>query len=247
MILRHPGRTGVALVTAFVLWPGELPARSGHDSGTDIESWSDLPRASAVRDPVFAILLGLLESDGYGTLTRDSLERELKRFGGRTRVPYTKVESIVRKRPEAGQGPEVLLLFGTALRVRVPYSILGYHPGRIEASASCRMRERSLGALRVKSEALEDVRLFSMEDGRLDIDIDGWFDRIAGASLDDMRINHLAVVRYRGRLIGLGIGLNPRGLNRCGAFDFAADKVLFPLPPVLVAACKALRSQPRPG
>lgn len=248
-MLAHLRRRSLATTAAFGLC---LAAASAHPGvgppGSDIASWTDLPRAAAVKDPVFAILLGLLESDGYGTLTRAELDRELGRTGARTRLPYREVETIVRTQLDSGPGSEVTLRFAAAVRVRIPYSILGYHPGRIQSTALCRLREYSLGAISLRNPpaALQDVRLFSVEEGTLDVDIDGWFDALAGRRLDDMRLQRLAVVRYQGRRIGLGVGLNPKGANRCGAFDFAADDVVFPLPPALQAACKALRSVPPP-
>jgi len=194
-----------------------------------------LPFASSVKDPVYAVLLGLLDSESFGLLSREHLEREMRRTGTTTRLPYQKVAWVSRQSREPGQVSEITLEFLGPIKVPVPYSILGYHPGNVLASPTCRLREWKLGelALGAQGERFDDVRLLAVEEGQLQVDIDRLVDLLAGSALDDTRLSGLAVLRHRGRRLGVAFGYNDEARARYGVFDFAADKILIPVPAAL--------------
>ncbi len=210
--------------------------RSGEISTEMRELPDPLPFASSVKDPIFAILLGLLDTDSYGLLSRAHIERELSRRRASTRLPYQKVAQVWRSRALGpGPGSEIALEFVGPVKVPVPYSILGYRPGKVIASPTCLLLERRLGdvALGLRGERFEDVRLLTLEEGELQVDIDGLVDLLAGPALDDTRVTGLAVLRHQGRRLGVAFGYNEDALPRYGVFDFAADKILIPLPAAL--------------
>jgi hypothetical protein len=194
-----------------------------------------LPFASSVKDPVFAILLGLLDTESFGLLSRAHLEREIARRKTTTRLPYHEVTQVWRRSREDGPGSDIALEFLGPVKVPVPYSILGYRPGDIRTSATCRLRERKLGdiALGPSGERFEDVRLLTLEEGALEVDIDALVDLLAGGALDDTRVTGLAVLRQNGRRLGVAFGYNEDERARYGVFDFGADKILIPLPAAL--------------
>jgi hypothetical protein len=194
-----------------------------------------LPFAPSVKDPVFAILLGLLDTESHGRLSREHLEREIARRKTATRLPYQKVALVSRRAREDGPGSDIALEFLGPVKVPVPYSILGYRPGDILATASCRLRERKLGdvALGARGDRFEDVRLLTVEEGGLQVDIDALVDLLAGGALDDTRVTGLAVLRHQGRRLGVAFGYNDDERARYGVFDFGADKILIPLPAAL--------------
>jgi hypothetical protein len=216
----------LALVLAPVLAAAATPTR-------DLAEIPDpLPFAASVKDPVFAILLGLLDGERYGLLSREHLEREIARRQMPTRLPYRKVAQVWRRGRDGTDESDVALEFLGALKVPVPYSILGYRPGDIRASALCRLHERKLGdvALGPRGERFEDVRLLTLEEGEMEVDIDALVDFLAGSALDDTRVTGLAVLRHQGRRLGVAFGYNRDGGPRFGVFDFEADKILIPLP-----------------
>lgn len=202
-----------------------------------------LPIERSVKDPVFAILIGLLDSEGYGQITRERLDEEIRRLGGKTRLPYQKVAWVARRALEPGRTAEVTLRFQGPFKASVPYSILGYHPGHVEAAPACRFREWSLGevTLGARGARFDAVHLFSLEEGSLLVDIDGWLDFLAGRALDDTIVTGLAVLRQGERRFGLAFGANRRGELRSGVLDFRSDKVLFPAPPELKGVAADLR------
>jgi hypothetical protein len=142
------------------------------------------------------------------------------------------VSQVWRRSLDSGAGSDIALEFLGAVKVPVPYSILGYRPGNIRASATCRLRERRLGdvPLGPRGERFEDVRLFTLEEGEMEVDIDALVDFLAGSALDDTRVTGLAVLRHQGRRLGVAFGYNHDESPRYGVFDFAADKILIPLP-----------------
>jgi hypothetical protein len=221
-----------------VLLAGPLAAALGGASsiGADLRELPDpLPFASSVKDPVFAILLGLLDTESYGLLSREHIEREIARRNTTTRLPYQKVAQVWRRSREDGPGADIALEFRGPVKVPVPYSILGYRPGDIRTSATCRLRERRLGdvALGPLGERFEDVRLLTLEQGELHVDIDALVDFLAGGAVDDTRVTGLAVLQHQGRRLGVAFGYNDDERARYGVFDFGADKILIPLPAVL--------------
>jgi hypothetical protein len=208
-----------------------------------IELQDPLPVEPSVKDPVFAILIGVLDSEGYGQLTRERLEEEIRRLRAKSRLPYQKVASVSRRALEPGRTAEVTLRFLGPFKASVPYSILGYHPGHVEAAPACRFREWYLGevTLGARGARFDEVRLFALEEGRLFVDVDGWLDFLAGRALDDTSVKGLAVLRQGERRFGLAFGVNKQGQLRSGVLDFRSDKVLFPAPPELKGVAGELR------
>lgn len=222
------------LASVAVLAEGPLPALP-----------EALPYEPLVKDGVFAVLLGLLESDSYGTLTSEHLGRDLAGRNAGSRLPYRKLRELRRLPEEAAGTARVEVLFDGPLRLSIPYTILGYHPGTLRADQTCVFREWRLGNLEVPGPAgpfpIQDVRAFAFREGGIRIDFDAWLDWLMGSALDDTRVSGIATFRHRGRWIGLALGSNDKGEPRSGSFDFQQDKVLIPPSEELRAAARHLR------
>ena len=210
-----------------------------------------LPAAAEVKDPVFAILVGLIRADTHGTLSGERLARELARHRGRTRLPYQRLREL-RREPAAPATARVTAVFDGPLDLPIPYRILWYNPGRFTTAATCQFEEWSLGDVRAPAAdgtqaALAEVRVFGLAHGQvagdISVDIDGWIDRLLGASLDDTHVTGLLLLRHAGRPYAMAVGYNRHGHGRSGAFDLAADRIVFPLPEALRAAGRELRAR----
>lgn len=222
---------------AFLLGAASARAASGAEDLPPI-----LVREAGVKDPVFAILLGLLSGDHTGTLSRDRLERELGPDAARSRLPFRHLRELTRQ-PSPAAGPRLVTLrFDTALDEPIPYSILGYHPGSFNMTQDCVFHEWRLGSLQVSGAWLEEVHLLGLAQGRIRVDIDGWLDWLAGPALDDTEVSGLAVLKRGGRWLGLALGHSHNGSGRSGAIDFGSDRILFPSPEDLKAAARQLRA-----
>jgi hypothetical protein len=237
---------------ALALASTGVPSRAG-DAPQAIGLPEALPIEPQVKDPVFAVMLAMVRSGLYGVLTREHLERELARRQLRSRLPYRTVREVARL-PEAPQDTaRVSVRFERPLDVPIPYSILWYHPGRIRGASACAFHEWRLGELELPHEArpgapatilrLRDVHVFGLEAGSLMVDVDGWLDRLLGSGLDDTDVSGLAVFRYEGRSYGMALGYNRSRRARSGAFDFEADRVVFPYPSEMKTVGRLMRGR----
>jgi hypothetical protein len=215
-----------------------------------------LPYVDDVKDPIFSILIGLVENDLYGTLTRERLGMQLDRMRKTSKLPYQSVREVTRL--PAGDdraANEISVTFEEELSLPIPYSILGYNPGSFRASEHCLFREWRLGTVTLQHSTrrgeeiemvpvvLENVYLFGLESGRVTLDIDGWLDRMMGGSLDDTEIVGLMLCRHEGKWIGVAMGYNEDRRGRSGALDFREDKVVFPSPDEMKTVGRTMRGR----
>jgi hypothetical protein len=214
-----------------------------------------IPAEEGVRDPVFALLIGLVSSGSYGTLTEERLEQEMQRLPNRSKLPYQSLHSLTRMPIIPGRTGQIRLEFNGDLDLPVPYSILGYHPGSFTASRECLFREWNLGTVRLEHTAevdgkikqstveLREVHLYGVARGKVRIDIDGWLDALLGGMLDDTDVTCLMLCRYQGRWLGFAMGYNDSGDGRSGALTFDTDEILFPSPPELRTVGRMMRKR----
>lgn len=214
-----------------------------------------LPFEASTKDPVFALLIGLVAGDIYGTLTQSRLQHHLEQLGVRSKLPYREVESVTRLPGQRNNTAVVIVDFQNEMRLPIPYSILGYNPGSFTASRHCVFAEYQLGTVLVEHYAspedttrvvdlvLEDVHLYGLKEGRLFLDIDGWVDRLLGGSIDDTELVGVMLCRYLGEWHGFAMGYNDEGKGRSGALNFREDKVVFPTPREVKTIGRRMRSK----
>jgi hypothetical protein len=213
-----------------------------------------LEREPGVNDPVFSFLTWLVTSGTYGTITRERLQQEVGRIGGKSRLPYESVVSITREPVKPGRTALVRLEFTKPIDLPIPYSILGYHPGSFTASQYCVFREWEIGKIRL-SEAeqkdnrtetrtidLEDVHLFASVEGDVRIDIDAWIDALLGGAIDDTDITALMLCRWQGEWYGVAMGYGHDKSGRSGILSLRQDKILFPTPDGLHGVGRQMRA-----
>jgi hypothetical protein len=214
-----------------------------------------LPIAESVKDPLFSILLGLVAAERQGVLRGERLDHEVRARGGSKRFLYRKIAWLSRRPIETGAA-EVRVQFVSPIELQFPYSILGYHPGKVRATSACRLREWYLGdqELGVRGGRFSEVRLYALEEGDVLADVDGWIDVLAGDALDDTRLSGMALMRHGARRYGVAFGQNAKGEGRAGVLDFVQDRVLMPPPSELKGVARdlvrrvaALRKGPAQG
>ncbi|MFH1143211.1 MAG: hypothetical protein V1774_01545 [Candidatus Eisenbacteria bacterium] len=202
-----------------------------------------------IRDPVFGYLIGMFDRERYGLVTGEHLQAVSGKCGRKGRVPTEQIRSVASVR-EAGH----VLIWSRAefvgdLRLPVPYSLLGYHPGRLISSATVTAREWHLPRVVVPhpvadgTAALEilDVTMLAFVEGYVEMDIDGWLDRLLGEGIDDTQMIGLAVFRYGGERYSMALGYNDKGEPRSGALHMGEDEVRFPTPAELKSVARHLR------
>jgi hypothetical protein len=142
----------------------------------------------------------------------------------------------------------VTVSFTGRLDMPIPYQILGYHPGSVTGSEGCEFQEWAWDTFVVPAGGphepevhLEGLHLLRLRSGRLSVDIDWWLDALMGSALDDTEVAAVGLFRHQGRWIGMALGKNKKGQNRSGAFDFGADRIVFPFTQELRVVARQLR------
>ena len=205
--------------------------------------------APGVTDPVFAYLVGLIDADLHGTVDEEILQGAVERAGTESNLPYRELETLSRTPIDGFQKSTVEAIFDAPLRLPIPYSILGYHPGSVRGSREVLFREYDLGSFSFhvgkspdeKLVRLTNVRLFGLLEGEMRIDIHGWIDRLLGGRLDDTRITGLVLFGHKGERWGMAIGYNREWKGRSGVLSLRENKITFPNPEDMSTAAWRLR------
>ncbi len=203
-----------------------------------------------VSDGVFGYMIGLFDDNLYGVVTGAHIVRVLDILHRPSRVPTEVIESFTRARGDSPQESWVEVRFAGPLKVPVPYDILGYHPGSLASTPTVIVREWRVGHLSIPFAGppepttlmVDDLALWGVVSGDVEIDIDGWIDALLGSRLDDTRIVGLAVFRFQGVRYAMALGYNPEGEPRSGSLDLRRDEIKFPASEELKAIARNLRS-----
>jgi len=189
----------------------------------------------AVPDRFYSYLIGLVDADVCGVVDGVHLSKLLQKNKGKTSIPFEKIKEIRRECVAGSAVRDVSIAFKGDLRTPVPYSILGYHPGSVDASKTMSFLEWYMPHEKIavggrESVELSEVFVFGAYDGWAIVDVDAWIDRLLGGVLDDTRIVVLALFKYKGDWHGLAAGYDRQGNGRSGIFNFRTNKILFPTP-----------------
>ncbi len=231
------------------------PGRSFGDAAPGVNGCPDQDNVAAplrfeadVRDPVFAVLIGLLDSNRFGCLAGTTLASEVRRSSRASQLPFTRLRRLVRRSSTVPGLAHVSLELDGRLKTPIPYRILWvYRPGSIWADACIELAEWSQGDVELSVDApakarLSDLHLLRFDQGRGGADIDAVFDYLLGGRLDDMTVDGLATFALDGRRWGVVFGATPKGVRQVGALDFTSDEIAFPMSKRLWAIARQLRS-----
>jgi hypothetical protein len=238
-----------AACALLVVWAGLATAalyRLDQGRPTPLDEFS---LAADIRDPLLALIVGLLDVDAYGGLSPAAIDSVVRAHGG-SKLPYREV-TLVDRRPRTDDArARVDVALRRELNLPVPYSILGYNPGSMLASQHFALREWWVPDFRVRyrdggkwSDAVyRDVQLFGITEGWMRMDVDWWLDKLLGGRLDDTQLVGVALVHREGARFAVAFGYTAEKQGRTGVFDLAKDEVVFPAPRELLALGRALRS-----
>jgi hypothetical protein len=198
--------------------------------------------APEVRDPFFMFVFALVDSDSVGIWSGEELRRYVEHYGRPSRMPLDHVLRLER-RPAAPEEAERLrgatvsriwrLEFDQNLKLPMPYSILGYHPGSLFISRELVLGEWRLGTRRlaVSSGEGQDVRevqalsVFRLDRGWVVLDADAFLDKLLGKKLDDSWTMGFVLGRVDGERQGLGLAYSRKMRKLYGEIDFRQDEI----------------------
>jgi len=200
-----------------------------------------------VPDRFYSYLIGLVEANVCGVVDDAQLSRVLREHRGKTSVPFEKIKEIKRECAAGTTVRDVSIAFKGDLETPVPYSILGYHPGSVDASKTMSFLEwyapfEKIAVGGRESVDLSQVFVFGVYEGWAIVDIDAWIDKLLGGVLDDTRIIVVVLFKYKGDWHGLAAGYDRQGNGRSGIFNFRTNKILFPTPRELQALAPYYRN-----
>jgi hypothetical protein len=196
-----------------------------------------------VREPVFALVFGLVEADSLGTWTRRDVEAFAAGWGRPSDFPLEHLVAIRREALVPEEQVErrglrctrliTIELTAPRLEMPMPYSILGYHPGTLGFGSPLAIREWHLGDVELHVRADEGSRretvhgftIFQVVSGWAVLDVDAWLDNLLGKNLDDSATLTFSAARAGGRIVGVGTSVGREGRSIYGELDFRRGTV----------------------
>ncbi len=219
----------------------------GADGARQPEDWV---LAEGVTDPLFAAMVGVVESEFFGGIRQAQIDSIITANGG-SKLPH-EVFKEIRRVPVPGAAAALVqfVLFEKIDRP-IPYSLLGYNPGSIRASQQLDFLEFDIGRRRylVKIDdeeivvEIESAHLLVLASGFMEMDFDGWLDRLLGSKLDDMHVKAFLIFTMDDQRYSLGMGVTKKNRGKTGAFDFLEDSTLFPAPKELLVVGREMRAE----
>lgn len=192
-----------------------------------------------VAEPFFAFLVAVAQADSLGSWRGADIQAFADSWQHPSKFPMDLVASVSRRRPTAEE--QVSWPFAAVLAVweinlvedldrKMPYSILGYHPGSLRVSQKIQLTETRRGTMAMNSGSevflAREVTMFRLDRGHVILDVDGLVDRLLGKGLDDSATIGFVLAREEEHLVGLAVSLGKKGRRIYGEFDFRQDKVL---------------------
>jgi hypothetical protein len=219
-----------------------------------------------VREPLFAFVLTMTEKDSLGTWTADDLHEFARDWDHPTVFPLLQhVESLTREDLPAVRQQRlagavcsrrwVIRLEPQQLEVPMPFSVLGYRPGKLSFQGPLCLQEWRLGRRRLNlvspegSRALEveGLTIYRLTEGWLILDVHDWLDHLLGNLLEDASMEGFIVGNAAGELVGIGNSAGRRGRRLFGELDFRTSKVQTAGRPLTQALSRFGRTWTRPS
>lgn len=207
---------------------------------------ADDPQAlrQQVSDPLFAFVFTMVELDSLGRWTAGDLLAFADGWGEPSAFPLADhLESLSREPLPDGQVLShegihchrrwVVRLRPGRLEMPMPYSILGYRPGKLSFETPLVLHEWPVGAraLEVRAEdatrryQAEALTVFQIVSGWIILDVDAWLDKLLGKAADDALMQGFVVGWVDDELVGVGNSAGRRGRRILGELDFRSGEV----------------------
>lgn len=207
---------------------------------------ADDPQAlrDQVRDPLFGFVFTMVEHDSLGCWTADDVLAFADTWGEQSVFPLADhLVSLTREPLPDGQVLElegvhchrrwVIRLQPERLDIPMPYSILGYRPGKLSFETPLVLHEWPVGARTIdvtvegasRRYLAEALTVFQIASGWIILDVDGWLDALLGDAADDAVMQGFVVGWVDGELVGVGNSAGRRGRRILGELDFRSGEV----------------------
>jgi hypothetical protein len=203
--------------------PPPAPERPGREVS--------LPQ-SAVKDTFFAYVLGVITAGLEMNVDNAQMREVLTEFKSTLAVPFDLI-GRVWQHTDAGSGACTIgVEFTRDVVIPIPFSLLFYHPGTIEADKELVWQvTRSTFFDPLNGGASIPVLDLVLWKGSVLVNIDNWLEEFLSRFLEDTWIHHIVFFKWKGDWIGLLEGAGRRtGRILRAYFDFTKNSIIFPTP-----------------
>ncbi len=181
-----------------------------------------------VKDSFFAYAIGILVAGLDVEMTNQDLKNVLTEFKTYVNLPFDLIESV-KSTGDASTGKmDFSIDFTADVRIPIPFSFLGYHPGSILAT-----RQIDFVEYRPSPQAsapATQMYVLRLSIGLVTVDVDDWLVFLFPRVVDDLYVELLAIFRYKDTWYGLLSGIGRKGEQLREYFDFTRNKIIFPIP-----------------
>ena len=201
--------------------------------------------ANEVKDTFFAYVLGIITAGHEVDVDNAHMRDILTEFKSTLDVPFDLIDRVTQHTdPETGMCT-IGVVFTRDVDIPIPFSLLWYHPGSIEANQELVWQVQH-GVFN-PGDGGDPVPVFDLVlwRGSVEVNIDDWLEALLSASLEDTWVHHIIFFQWKGEWIGLVEGAGRRtGRAMRAYFDFTKNTILFPTPADLEKIGRTIVDEP---
>ncbi len=213
-----------------------LPVRLHADSPAGRPGREIALPADQVKDSFFAYAIGVIVAGVEVNLDNADLRDILTEFKSSLKLPFDLIDRVRQYPVDDPQGLEFSILFTSSVKIPIPFSFLGYHPGSILASPEIRFTEAKSESFRAPGASPADsVYVLRLNTGLVVVDVDDWLEALLPTIIDDLFVDLFAIFPFEGTWYCLLAGTGRRGEPIREYFDFTHNRIIFPIPGDLAA------------
>ncbi len=212
-------------MVAARIFPDGPPPRPGREV-------SLLPEE--VKDTFFAYVIGVVRSGAELDVDNATLLEILTEFKTHFDLPFEKIDRVVQRRGASRSDGSFSIIFTGDVRIPIPFSFLGYHPGAILASETITFSEnRTILPTGVETRFADPLYTLRLSEGYVTVKVDDWLKFVLPTIVDDLYVSLFAIFRWRGDWICVLSGTGGKGAPVNEFFNFTHNRIIFPIPPEL--------------
>jgi len=239
----HDGMKTLPKILLFVVSILAIGAQAADRPGYDLVPSEEALREQ-ITEPLFAFVFSLTDADSLGTWTGDDLLAFAEYWSEESAFPVDQYldtmtrevladDAVISHRGAKCDRRWVIRLKPPYSEFPMPFSILGYHPGKLSFNTPIIINEWSLGPRTVHVSVDGELQKFSTEamtifqiiEGWIILDVDGWLDKLLGSAADDAVTQGFTACWVDGELVGVGNSVGRKGRQIYGEFNFKTGDI----------------------
>jgi hypothetical protein len=184
-----------------------------------------------VKDTFFAYVIGVIRAGVEVRLFNSDLRGILTEFKSSLDLPFDLISSVSQFREPGVLLPNLEILFNGPVKIPIPFSFLGYHPGSIHASQAIDFTEtRPVSSSPLDIASPDAVYSMRLSRGEVLVDVDGWLEWLLPSLIQDTIVDLICIYHDDSGWYCLlaGTGRNT-GTPIRQFFDFTRNRIVIPV------------------